>query len=441
MKDENKSKAELVRELKVLQRRIEQLEAAVGGQASPLELVGDLCRPLDLNEALDSLKVHDHLCVIYESMQEWRDAVVPFVAMGLERGEKCIVIVDLNLAYQLRKCLIEAGVDVASVEASGQLSTLCGVDKMSRAGFGPDEMIELLTAETGKAIAEGYPLLRATGEMSWALGCYPGSGKLLECESRLNRDFFSSHPCIYLCQYDRWKLTPEIVRDVVKSHPHLVRRNRLQRNFYYIPPEEVLGRDGGDCEVHQWLSNIEREWQIEEAIRRLAYYDSLTGLPNRLLFNDYLTRALNRARSSGRKLAMMLLDLDELKRVNDTLGHSIGDRLLKSVGVRLKSLLREGDIVGRMGGDEFMLLLPEISRDEDAVKIAQRILEAFRRPIGLDTHELYVTASIGVAIYPADGEDADTLTKNADIAMYFAKEKGRDNYQRYSAAARDKAAS
>ncbi len=128
----------------------------------------------------------------------------------------------------------------------------------------------------------------------------------------------------------------------------------------------------------------------------------------------------------------MLLDLDHFKEVNDTLGHGVGDKLLQVVGDRLTSILRKGDTVARMGGDEFMVLLPEIAGGEDAAEVAAKILEAFREPFVFDGHELHITTSIGIAIYPDDGEDGDTLTKNADIAMYRAKDRGRDNYQRYT---------
>ncbi len=174
----------------------------------------------------------------------------------------------------------------------------------------------------------------------------------------------------------------------------------------------------------------ERKW-AEEALVRMATHDPLTGLPNRRLFNDRLNLELAHARRNQRKLAVMLLDLDHFKDVNDTLGHSEGDKLLQAVGVRLISLLRKSDTVARMGGDEFTLLLPEIAQAEDATQVAPKILEAFREPFEFNGHELHITTSIGIALYPDDGEDADTLMKNADIAMYRAKEQGRDNYQHY----------
>jgi diguanylate cyclase (GGDEF)-like protein len=130
----------------------------------------------------------------------------------------------------------------------------------------------------------------------------------------------------------------------------------------------------------------------------------------------------------------MLLDLDQFKEVNDTLGHAVGDKLLQDVGKRLTGLVRKSDTLARMGGDEFVLIsmFPGIKGEGDAAKIAQRILEAFRRPFVLDGHGICITASIGIAIYPHDGQDTDTLMRSADIAMYRAKARGRDNYQHYS---------
>jgi diguanylate cyclase (GGDEF)-like protein len=172
--------------------------------------------------------------------------------------------------------------------------------------------------------------------------------------------------------------------------------------------------------------------RAEEAVRRLAYHDTLTGLPNRTLFNDRLGVALAHARRNKQRVAVMLLDLDHFKGVNDTLGHSVGDQLLKAVGARLASAMRESDTVCRMGGDEFLLLLPEMAEPEYARNVADRILQVIRQPFVIGKHVLRVTTSAGFAIYPDDGEDGDALVKKADVAMYRAKEEGRDNYQRYT---------
>lgn len=176
--------------------------------------------------------------------------------------------------------------------------------------------------------------------------------------------------------------------------------------------------------------DITEQKQAEEEIRKLAYHDPLTGLPNRALFNDRLVVALANARRTKVPLAVMLLDLDRFKEVNDSLGHAVGDQLLRAVGQRLTSILRKGDTICRIGGDEFLLLLPGMARAEHAATVAERILQGIRNPFVLDGRELHVTTSLGIAVYPEDGVDGDTLIRNADIAMYGAKEAGRDNYQR-----------
>ncbi|GAB4539621.1 MAG: EAL domain-containing protein [Pleurocapsa sp.] len=174
--------------------------------------------------------------------------------------------------------------------------------------------------------------------------------------------------------------------------------------------------------------------QAQALIQYQAFHDSLTNLPNRILFDRQLAKALNQARNHRKMLAVMFLDLDRFKIINDTLGHAVGDLLLKNVVERLKLCIREQDIISRWGGDEFTLLLPEIHCSEDASAIAQRILEALKSSFDIDGHYLHVTSSIGIAVYPQDGEDADTLLKNADFALYQVKEQGRNDYQHYSLA-------
>ena len=184
------------------------------------------------------------------------------------------------------------------------------------------------------------------------------------------------------------------------------------------------------------VQDITERKEAEAKIREMAYHDALTGLPNRLLFVDHLKLAIAHAQRNQQKLAVMLLDLDQFKDVNDTYGHNVGDQLLRSVGKRLAELLRKSDTVSRMGGDEFFLLLPDLIQVKDAATIAQKIMKTFREPFVFDKHKLKITTSIGFALYPDDGETVDTLLINADIAMYQAKEKGRDNYQRYTATMR-----
>lgn len=166
---------------------------------------------------------------------------------------------------------------------------------------------------------------------------------------------------------------------------------------------------------------IQRQ-NIEELIRHQAFHDALTELPNRSMFTDRLKESLATAQRANTSVAVMFMDLDRFKNINDTLGHSVGDDLLKEVSERLRKCLRDGDIVARWGGDEFTVLLPHIQTDVDATHTAQRILESLKAPFYTDSHELHVDASIGISIFPQDGKEAETLLQNADVALYRSKE-------------------
>ena len=177
---------------------------------------------------------------------------------------------------------------------------------------------------------------------------------------------------------------------------------------------------------------IEDQAIYAKRIEHLAYHDSLTTLPNRSMFSTFLQQGINQARRHNKQLAVLFFDLDHFKPINDTFGHEVGDQLLQEVASRLKSCLRDSDTVFRLGGDEFVVLLPELDEERYEAAVAQKILTAIARPFILQGHELRVTASIGISTYPQDGQDEKTLTKNADIAMYQAKEKGKNNFQCYS---------
>ena len=180
------------------------------------------------------------------------------------------------------------------------------------------------------------------------------------------------------------------------------------------------------------MRDITERKQTEAAIQQMAFYDAVTGLPNRTLFRDRISMSLAHVQRVNGMLAVLFLDLDKFKLVNDSLGHAVGDQLLKTVADRLANCTRKGDTVARMGGDEFTLLLPVIKHKGDAEEVADKILEKISHPFVIDGHELTVTTSIGIAMYPADGADIDTLLKNADIAMYYAKDAGGNNYKHYT---------
>jgi diguanylate cyclase (GGDEF)-like protein/PAS domain S-box-containing protein len=176
-------------------------------------------------------------------------------------------------------------------------------------------------------------------------------------------------------------------------------------------------------------SDVTERVRYQEEIERQANYDTLTGLPNRNLLHDRLAQAILKAARSGRPLGVMFIDLDHLKRINDTLGHAVGDRVIALAARRIAGAVRGGDTVARLSGDEFIALLPDLQRDDDAAVVAAKLRAAVGAPLRVDAHEFVLTASIGIALYPKDGTDAATLLKHADAALYRAKEEGRDRFR------------
>ncbi|MGH7525264.1 MAG: putative bifunctional diguanylate cyclase/phosphodiesterase, partial [Gemmatimonadales bacterium] len=209
--------------------------------------------------------------------------------------------------------------------------------------------------------------------------------------------------------------------------------------------EVIIGPDGRVAGLAGTLQDVTERRRAEERIRRLAYFDAQTALPNRILFQERVHQAIADARRARRQVALLFMDLDHFKRVNDTLGHSAGDLLLCEVASRLNQAVRDTDpltrglhgdvesVLARHGGDEFIVCLSGIDRAEDAARVAGRILAVLEAPIRLNGPEVFTTASIGISLYPQDGEDPETLLKHADAAMYQAKASGRNNYHFYDA--------
>jgi diguanylate cyclase (GGDEF)-like protein len=193
---------------------------------------------------------------------------------------------------------------------------------------------------------------------------------------------------------------------------------------------DVTGRVG---EVVALIRDISEAKAAEARILHLARFDALTELPNRAYFRELTEEAISEGRRHGERRAVLFVDLDHFKTVNDSLGHAVGDLLLQEVARRLSESLRAGDVVGRLGGDEFVMLLRHMDSDADIAVVADRILTRLAEPFSLAEHELVVTPSLGIALYPNDGEDYDTLIRNADAAMYHAKESGRNTYRFYTA--------
>lgn len=208
------------------------------------------------------------------------------------------------------------------------------------------------------------------------------------------------------------------------------------KNGYYIwvnvTTSLVRDKEGKPKYYSTVVEDISRRKQIEEELLHLANHDALTSLPNRSLLFDRLSQALVFAGRSGRQVAVLLIDLDRFKNINDSLGHETGDKIIMEIGRRLSSRVKTGDSIARFGGDEFVVIRPDVVRADAVATLAQEILEALSQPMAIQDHEFYPTASIGISMFPKDGRDSQALLKNADTAMYRAKDAGRNNFQFYA---------
>ncbi|MFC1671338.1 putative bifunctional diguanylate cyclase/phosphodiesterase [Spirochaetota bacterium] len=249
--------------------------------------------------------------------------------------------------------------------------------------------------------------------------------------------------------------------EALGENPRLLKSNRHKKDFYKKMWDSIIGKGQWVGEVWNrkkngetfpaWLTinaiydktGVIRHFvavitditdaKIKEAeIEYQAFHDPLTGLPNRNLLNDRLQNAIHRAKRNNKKLALIYIDMDRFKIVNDSLGHVFGDYLLQMVSKKLLSCIRVDDTISRIGGDEFNILLPEIKSIKDAVEISRRVLKAFKTPIKIEDKDIYITPSMGISIYPDDGDENLILQKNADLALYHAKDMGGNNYQFFS---------
>lgn len=249
----------------------------------------------------------------------------------------------------------------------------------------------------------GYSRDEIIGKLLWQIGAFKDVKRSKEAFATLQKDDF--------IRFDNMPL------ETKAGQPYAV---EFVSNAYLVDHRRVI-----QCNIR----DITEREKLKDDLQLMATHDSLTGLPNRALLFDRFTIALANSQREKKRLAIMSLDLDKFKTINDTFGHDVGDKVLVAAAGRLTNILRKVDTVARIGGDEFTLLLWEVDRKEDAIKIAQKIVESFRRPLIITKHKITITASIGVALYPEDGKNIEELLKKSDKLLYRVKDTGRNNYK------------
>ena len=253
-----------------------------------------------------------------------------------------------------------------------------------------------------------------------------------EPEEVIGRDFFDfvigdDIPAIRATHYRKLEEADEI-----SDTSYLLRQANGKAIEVSISEVALRDHNGQLTESLAVLNDLTNHRAAEERIERLAYFDTLTGLPNRALMHDRILQSMALARRDNRQVGVFFFDLDRFKLINDTQGHAVGDLVLRSVAQRLKKLIREGDTFARLGGDEFVIVQADPNHDPNFTTLGRRILETLGHPFQIGSREFFTTASIGVSVYPIDGEDPQTLLKSADTAMYVAKSRGRNNIQFFS---------
>lgn len=368
--------------------------------------------------------------------------ILPLLAFCLIFG----IVVLLLIEKMVLSRLAALNSSVRGISASSDLSlrvSMTGKDELTSLAMAVNKMLESL-AQSHRALYESKERYRTLTENTYDLiseidtkGRYlyvsPNYKDVLEYEPG---DLLGKHVTDFIYQEDHAAVMAslgKLLLDHFAPGQLVYRAVAKNREFCWLESTgKTYSTAAGETRTVFVSRNISERQRFEEMIRYQAFHDPVTGLPNRMLFKDRLSLAIAHAKRYNQPLAVLYLDLDRFKVINDTLGHGLGDRLLKSVADRLTACVSEEDTVARLGGDEFTLLLPDVDRGENAAVVAKKIVESIRQPFKIDGYELFITTSIGIVLHPNDGNDAETLLKNADTAMYRAKETGKNNYQLYN---------
>ena len=316
----------------------------------------------------------------------------------------------VGILFTRNRALVRANPMFAKMFGYGE-SAFIGLP--GRALYASDAAYETMGAEAGPVLGAGLPF-RTEAEMRRRNGS------------------------LFWCRMSAKAIDPRrpqdgtiwIMEDITQEHAQREALVRAHEELERRVAERTAELSAANAKLQEEIA--ERK-QAEERVRHMAQHDTLTGLPNRALLHDRLEQAIAQARRQGHRVAVMFLDLDRFKSINDTLGHEVGDILLQEVAHRLRGVVRAADTVGRLGGDEFVVILHEVADSTAAANVAEKIIAAFMPPVRVGSHELQASTSIGIALYPDHADEGHALVKCADTAMYQAKHGGRNRFQFHTA--------
>ncbi|MBL8522224.1 MAG: EAL domain-containing protein [Betaproteobacteria bacterium] len=361
-----------------------------------------------------------------EEVAEMRKQVEAGMMLSLEETKRVRrdgVVLDVSLSV--------APIKDAAGKTAGTMVLLADVSRRKQAEAALRQSEAQLQMAMDAANMGSWFWDLETGNLTWSDGFGPLFGLPRSTFFASAEEFMESvHP-------DDRGLVNAGVRQALKHDARFDHECRIiwpdgSIHWVYVTGEVRRNSSGRAEKMIGITSDITVRKEAEQRIAYLAHHDVLTGLPNRLLLEDRIGQAIAHAHRNGTQIAVLFIDLDHFKTINDSLGHQLGDHLLKLVSIRIQACLREVDTVSRLGGDEFVIVIPELTETVDATNVAVKLLETLSNNFHLQTHDLHIGASIGISVYPNDGENAETLMRNADTAMYHAKENGRAQYQYFT---------
>ena len=444
MNDKNKTKEQLINELVELKARIAHLEKS---ENKRIIMESDIAEVL---EALRKISAGDPSVRVDETSHS--ELIARLKQRVNATAEEIGILVDQSHEFAIN---LAEHFDVLNRVSGGDLNARV----LGESCHELSESLKKVTNDMIDSISRAEKALKESEEKfgslfkhsNDAILLYDMAGNIIDFNQKVADQFRYDQPEIPLL-----KITDLYVAEDIETYKRAYEKLlkdefvNFEANFRCkdgdVFPAEVsssLFEIRGKKVIQSIVRDITHRQRAVEQIVYMAYHDTLTKLPNRLLLKDRLKQALASARQYNRLVATLFLDLDNFKHTNDTLGHDVGDLLLQEVSDRLVKYVRESDsiarldnaepetTIARLGGDEFTILLTEIKDAQDAAKVAQRILELFKQPFNIKKHRIFITTSIGISLYPYDGDDVDTMLKNADTAMYHAKNLGRNNYQFY----------